>query len=59
MALCLEYTPGFSQFNEFLFAYVDEENKRLPPADIFALARLGVDAWEEAAALSAMAEEVA
>src|SRR3546814_6948512 len=59
MALRSEYSLGHSQFNDFLFAYVGEEKEGLEVTVLSALARLGLDPWEEAARLSALSEEAA
>src|SRR3546814_5675813 len=59
MALRSEYSLGHSQFNDFLFAYVGEEKEGLEVTVLSALARLGLDPWEEAARLSTLSEEAA
>lgn len=59
MVLRPEYSLGHSRFNEFLFAYVGEERTGLSLTVLSALARLGLDPWEEAARLSEMPEEIA
>src|SRR3546814_20363613 len=59
MALRSEYSLGHSQFNDFLFAYVGEEKEGLGVTVLSALARLGLDPWEEAARLSTLSEEAA
>lgn len=59
MVLRPEYSLGHSRFNEFLFAYVGEERTGLSLTVLSALARLGLDPWEEAARLSELPEETA
>src|SRR3546814_18035867 len=59
MALRSEYSLGHSQFNDFLFAYVGEEKEGREVTVLSALARLGLDPWEEAARLSTLSEEAA
>ncbi|MEO3431353.1 hypothetical protein AAFN88_21025 [Pelagibius sp. CAU 1746] len=59
MVLRAEYSLGHSRFNEFLFAYVGEERNGVSLTVLSALARLGIDPWEEAARLSEMSEETA
>ena len=59
MGLRAEYSLGHSEFNEFLFAYVGEEKSGSYLTVLSALARLGIDPWEEAARLSQMSEESA
>lgn len=59
MVLRPEYSLGHSRFNEFLFAIVGKERSGLPLTVLSALARLGLDPWEEAARLSEMPEETA
>lgn len=59
MALRSEYSLGHSQFNDFLFAYLGAEEEGLEVTVLSALARLGMDPWEEAARLSALSEEAA
>jgi hypothetical protein len=48
-----------STYDEFLFASVCEEANGTPLSGLSALARMNVDAWEEAARLAAMPKEVA
>ena len=40
------------QFDDFLFARIDEDSEATPLSVLSVLARLGVDPWEEAAKLS-------
>jgi hypothetical protein len=54
-----EYSLGHSQFNAFLFALVGEEKSGLQLTVLSALARLGLDPWEEAERLSTLSEEAA
>ena len=48
-----------SEFNEFLFAPIGEEGNGMLLSVISALARLGVDPWEEAARLSDLSKGAA
>lgn len=59
MALRPEYSLGHSEFNEFLFAFVDEESGGQQLTVLSALARLGLDPWGEAARLSELPQEAA
>ena len=59
MALRPEYSLGHSEFNDFLFAFVGEEKSGAQLTVLSALARLGLDPWEEAARLSEMTKEAA
>ena len=59
MTLRPEYSLGHSQYNDFLFAAVGEEKVGLPLTVLTALARLGVDPWQEAARLSNLPRETA
>lgn len=59
MGLRSEYSLGHSEFNDFLFAYVGEEKSGLQLTVLSALARLGLDPWEEAARLSDLPQESA
>jgi hypothetical protein len=54
-----EYSLGHSQFNAFLYALVGEEKSGLQLTVLSALARLGLDPWEEAERLSTLSEEAA
>lgn len=57
MGLRSEYSLGHSEFNDFLFAFVGEEKSGLQLTVLSALARLGLDPWEEAARLSELPQE--
>jgi hypothetical protein len=59
MTLRPEYALGHSEYNAFLFAAVGEEESGLPLTVLTALARLGVDPWQEAARLSDLPREAA
>lgn len=59
MGLRPEYSLVHSEFNEFLFALVGEEKSGQPLTVLSALARLGLDPWEEAARLAAMSKDAA
>jgi hypothetical protein len=59
MALGPEYALGRSEFNEFLFSYIGEEENGQPLTVLSALARLGFDPWKESARLSALAKKSA
>jgi hypothetical protein len=48
-----------SDFDEFLFASIGDDSSGAPVSMLTALARLDVDAWEEAATLSRMPRESA
>jgi hypothetical protein len=59
MTLRPEYSLGHSEYNAFLFAAVGEEKIGLPLTVLTALARLGVDPWQEAARLADLPREAA
>lgn len=59
MALRAEYSLGHSEYNAFLFAAVGEEKTGMPLTVLTALARLGVDPWQEAARLADLSKEAA
>lgn len=59
MGLRAEYSLGHSEFNEFLFAFVGEEKSGQALTVLSALARLGIDPWQEAARLSELPREAA
>ena len=59
MTLRPEFALGHSEYNPFLFAAVDDEEGELPLTVLSALARLGIDPWQEAARLSALPREAA
>jgi hypothetical protein len=48
-----------SEFNEFLFAPTAEDRHGMPLSVLSALARLGIDPWQEAAKLSGLSREAA
>jgi hypothetical protein len=48
-----------SEFNEFLFAPIGEEQNGMSLSVISALTRLGIDPWEEAARLSTLPKAIA
>ena len=59
MGLRPEYSLAHSEFNDFLFALVGEEKSGQPLTVLSALARLGMDPWEEAARLAGMSKDAA
>ena len=59
MGLRPEYSLVHSRYNAFLFACVGEEKSGIPLTVLSALARLGLDPWEEAARLAALPREAA
>lgn len=59
MGLRPEYSLVHSEFNDFLFALVGEEKSGQPLTVLSALARLGLDPWEEAARLAGMSKDAA
>ena len=59
MTLRPEFALGHSEYNPFLFCPIDDEEGEVPLTVLSALARLGVDPWQEAARLSALPREVA
>jgi hypothetical protein len=48
-----------SAFNDFLYATVAEDSQGMPLTVLSALARVGVDPWQEAATLAGLPEESA
>ncbi|MPY72255.1 MAG: hypothetical protein GEU92_19535 [Alphaproteobacteria bacterium] len=54
-----EYSLGHSEFNDFLFAFVGEEKSGIQLTVLSALARLGLDPWQEAARLSKLSSKAA
>ena len=48
-----------SKFNDFLFAPIGDERNEMPLSVLSALARLGIDPWQEAARLSELPKEQA
>ncbi|MGB0577509.1 MAG: hypothetical protein ACPGPC_15365 [Alphaproteobacteria bacterium] len=59
MGLRSEYSLGNSEFNDFLFAFIDEENDDTNLTVLSALSRLDLDPWAEAARLSKLTTELA
>lgn len=59
MALRSEYSLGHSEFNDFLFAFVGEENNGTQLTVLSALARLDLDPWVEATRLSKLTKKAA
>ena len=59
MTLRPEYSLGHSEFNDFLFASIGEEESGSQLTVLSALARLGLDPWTEAARLSDLPKEAA
>lgn len=59
MTLRAPYTLINSEFNTFLFAPIGEEGNGMMLSVVSALARLGIDPWEEAARLAALPKEAA
>ena len=59
MALRPEYSLIHSEFNDFLFALVGEEESGMQLTVLSALTRLGLDPWREAARLSELTKEAA
>lgn len=59
MALRSEYCLIDAEFNDFLFAFVGEEESGVELTVLSALARLGLDPWGEAANLSKLSREAA
>lgn len=59
MALSEKFSLLHSEFNEFLFAQMGEEESGAPLSVLSALTRLGIDPWAEGARLSDLPREVA
>ena len=59
MTLRRAYAPMFPEFDAFLFASVGEEIDGRPLSVLSALARLGLDPWDEAAHLAQLTREAA
>ena len=59
MTLRPEYRLGHSEYNEFLFATIGEEQIGMSLTVLSALTRLGFDPWREAARLSDLPKEIA
>jgi hypothetical protein len=51
--------PLSQDFNAFLFASIGEDASGMPLTLLSALARVGVDPWDEAASLAALSQDVA
>lgn len=47
------------EFNDFLFASIGEEDNQMPLSVLSALARLGMDPWQEAAQLTRLPKDLA
>jgi hypothetical protein len=54
-----DYAPMLPEFDAFLFAPVGEEVNGIPLSVLSALARLGLDPWDEAARLARLTKEAA
>ena len=59
MVLRSEFSLGHSEFNEFLYAFVGEEESGIRLTVLSALARIGLDPWREAARLADLPREAA
>ena len=59
MAISDVLHPDGSDFDEFLYAFVGEDRRGSMVTVLSCLARLGLDPWKEASALSGLSEEVA
>ena len=59
MTLRSSYTLGHSEFNDFLFACIGDEDNGMPLTVLSALTRLDVDPWQEASRLSDLSAEAA
>jgi hypothetical protein len=59
MTLPVAYAPMLPEFDAFLFASVGEEIDGRPLSVLSALARLGLDPWDEAAHLAQQTREAA
>jgi hypothetical protein len=59
MALPIPFSLLNSEFNEFLFAQIGEEENGMPLSTLSALSRLGIDPWQEAARLSNLPRSIA
>jgi hypothetical protein len=59
MALPAKFSLLHSEFNEFLFAQLGEEENGSPLSVLSALTRLGADPWTEGARLSALPRDAA
>lgn len=59
MGLRAEFSLGNSEYNDFLFAVVGDEPSGQPLTVLSAMARLGLDPWEEAARLAGLGRTAA
>ena len=59
MGLSAEFNLLESEFNDFLFAQMGEEESGAPITVLSALTRLGIDPWAEGARLSDLSREAA
>src|SRR5271155_2454052 len=59
MTLPVAYAPMRPEFDAFLFASIGEEVDGQPLSVLSALARLGLDPWDEAAHLAQLTREAA
>ena len=59
MALREEYGLGHSRFNEFVFAFVAEEENGQNLTVLSAMSRLGLNPWNEALHLSELSKDAA
>jgi hypothetical protein len=59
MAMRTQYLPLGPQFGPFLFSSIGEEDNGMQLTVISALARFGLDPWEEAARLAALPKTAA
>ena len=59
MTLPRDYAPMLPEFDGFLFSSVGEEVDGVPLSVLSALARLGLDPWDEAARLAHLTREAA
>jgi len=59
MALSAEFSLLHSEFNDFLFAQIGEEESGAPLSVLSALTRLGTDPWAEGARLSGLPKDAA
>lgn len=59
MPLRAEYALAHSDFNDFLFAFIDEEQSGLRLTVLSAFARLGYDPWKESARLAHLPKNAA
>jgi hypothetical protein len=59
MALRAEYSIGHTELNDFLFAFIGEEQSGLKLTVLSAFARLDLDPWKEAGRLSELPKKAA